>query len=117
MGNLTRYALSVWVRRALRWLPWLVALGTLALVADVAMAQSTGGSFGGGSFGGGGNSSSGSGYSGGGGGEDGLLELVFYVVFSRLPWPLKIGAVVLIGGIWGGIKLAKKHRKRNDDES
>lgn len=100
----------------LRWLktwgPWIV-LGVCALFfADEALAQSTGGSFGGGNFGGGSSGgSSGGGYSGGGGsdGGDGVISLIFYVLISRLPWPLKI---LLIGGAVGVFAVVRYVRRR-----
>ena len=85
-----------------------------ALVADEAVAQATGGSFGGGSFGGGGSSGGGGGSFGGGDdGGDGLVSFVLYVLVSRLPWPLKIALVGGAAGIFIGVKLAKG-RKNQD---
>ncbi|MCB9595611.1 MAG: hypothetical protein H6719_23015 [Sandaracinaceae bacterium] len=106
---------------AKRWLPWVAVAACVLLLANEALAQSTGGSFGGGSFGGGGGGGGGGGYSGGGGGDDGggdLVAFILYIVFSRLPWPLKIGAIVLAFGVWGAFKLARRRRDRgSDDES
>jgi uncharacterized membrane protein len=105
------------VELARRLWPWAVVLACALLVADEALAQSTGGSFGGGSFGGGGGGGGGGGYSGGGGssggGDDGggdLIAFILYVLFSRLPWPLKIGLVVLGVGVWGAFKLFRRNR-------
>lgn len=107
------------VRRALelcrRWLPWVLLVVGVLWIADEALAQSTGGSFGGGSFGGGGGG--GGGYSGGGAGgssgDDGggdLIAFILYILFSRLPWPVKIGVIALVGGAWGAYKYAKRRR-------
>lgn len=97
-----------------------VALALLidGVLAEVALAQSTGGSFGGGSFGGGGGGgSSGGSYSGGGDdGGDSVVTFIIYILLSRLPWPVKLGLVGLIGGGWVGYKLFKKHRASKDDE-
>ena len=94
-----------------------VALAVDALLVEVALAQSTGGSFGGGSFGGGGGGSSGGSYSGGGDdGGDSVVTFIIYILLSRLPWPAKIALIGLIGGGWVGYKLFKKHRASKDDE-
>jgi len=112
---------KVILARVRAWLPWLIALACLLLFADEALAQSTGGSFGGGSFGGGGGGgSSGGGYSGGGDDGDGLISFIIYVLFSRLPWPLKIGLIVLAGGVFAAFKYVKRRRNApppDDDES
>lgn len=93
-----------------------VVLALDALFAEVALAQSTGGSFGGGSFGGGGGGSSGGSYSGGDDGGDSVVTFIIYILLSRLPWPAKIALVGLIGGGWVGYKLYKKHGASKDDE-
>jgi len=101
----------------LRWLkawgPWVVLILCALLLADEALAQATGGSFGGGSFGGG--SSGGGGGSSGGDhdGSDGLITFVVYVLLSRLPWPLKIALVGGAAGVFVVIKIVKS-RKNQD---
>jgi len=94
-----------------RWGPWIVLIACALFLADEALAQSTGGSFGGGSFGGG---SSGGGSSGGGShdGSDGLIAFVIYVLLSRLPWPLKIGLVGGAAAIFVTVKVVR-HRRKN----
>lgn len=106
------------MRALLRVAPLVLLALALVLLADqaVAFAQSTGGSFGGGSFGGGGSSSS-----GGGGssshddGGEGLFWIIAWVLSSRLPWPVKIGIIGLIGGGYAAYKVASKRKKRRED--
>ena len=45
--------------------------------------------------------------SGGGGDADGIVYLIFYVLFSRLPWPIKIIAIVVIIAVAGGMSRRK----------
>ena len=119
----------VWTRlsrsRAARWAlalaPILIGALALWLCADDVEAQRTGGSFGGGSFGGGGGGgggSSGGGYSGGGSsdGGDGILTFIFYVLLSRLPWPLKIGLVGIAAAGWFGFRYYRRRSARSHDD-
>lgn len=118
-GIIERVSVSL-VARALRrafplvLLALAVALALDVSFAEVALAQSTGGSFGGGNFGGGdfgGGGSSGGGYSGGDVEGDEILVFIVHILLSRLPWPLKIALVGLIGGGWVVYKFRDKWRK------
>lgn len=88
------------MRRLPRALPWLL-LGALSLLASVALAQTTGGSFGGGDFGGGDSPTRSRDYGGGGGGGHGgdgfLLDLVL-IAFRIHPLfgVLVLGVVVVV---------------------
>jgi hypothetical protein len=78
-----------------------VALAITLIVPSITLARAGGGDRfpGGGSPGGGGWD---------GGGDDGLIYLIFYVIFSRLPWPLKIIFIVIILGVGWGVKRRRK---------
>lgn len=107
-------------RTALRLAPWIGLALCALLVANDALAQSTGGSFGGGDFSGGSSGgSSGGGYSGGGGDDGGgdLISFILYVVFSRLPWPLKVGIIGIAVGGYAVHRVVKKRRKDSNSNS
>ncbi len=76
-------------------LPTLLAIALIMLPAAIAFARAGGGeNYDGG---GGGGSSGGGGGGSPGGGDGGLFAILFALVFSRLPWPLKlIGLIIII---------------------
>jgi hypothetical protein len=77
-----------------------VALAITVIAPSITLARAGGGDRfpGGGSPGGGWD----------GGGDEGLIYLIFYVIFSRLPWPLKILFIVIIIGVGWRVKRKRK---------
>ena len=110
---------GLWARRTLLAVVAALLFFCLGPAAE-ALAQSTGGSFGGGSFGGGGGGGGSSGGSDFGGDGADLIELIVWILISRLPWPLKIGLIVVIGGVFLGYRVhkhnAKKRAEREDQD-